>query len=440
MASQMKRRRAIRVSAAGALGSLPFFVQCASASTANSKLRVGVIGLGGRGMYLLDDLLKRKDVQVTAVCDVHDLHYRDNPWGKGRAMGRQGGLGTIKKAYGSTNGVFICKDYHQLCARTDVDAVVVATPDHWHALCAIEAMDSGKDVYCEKPVAHSFTEGLKICEAVKRNKAVFQTGSQQRSDRLFRQATEIVRNGLLGKIQKIEVGLPPGYAKPMGDSKLEEVPKGLDYDLWCGPAEKQPYMRARHHRWWRGSRAFGGGVLMDWIGHHNDIAQWSIGEDSSGPRTVEAVNWQFPKTEVYDTPHQYEIRCTHARRIESVISTQNKVGTKWIGEDGWLHVTRGRITASNPEWKKRDFDAGPEKVYLSGDHMQNFLDCVRSRKECISPPDVTLRSITPGLLGYVSQQLGRAISWDGKKQQVVGDDEASQLLHAVDMREPFGLS
>jgi len=226
MPSQMKRRSAIRVSAASALGSLTFFVQSASASTANSKLQVGVIGLGGRGIYLLDDLLKRQDAQVTAVCDVHELHYRDNPWGKGRAMGRQGAVDTIKKAYGSTDGVFVCKDYRELCARSDIDAVVVATPDHWHALCAIEAMDSGKDVYCEKPVAHSFAEGLKICEAVERNKAVFQTGSQQRSDRLFRQATEIVRNGLLGQIQELEVSLPPGYAQPTGDSQLEKLPAG----------------------------------------------------------------------------------------------------------------------------------------------------------------------------------------------------------------------
>ena len=438
MSNQIQRRRAIQVSTV-ALATSSLSIRSASASTANSKLQVGVIGLGGRGMYLLDDLLKRKDVQVTAVCDVHDLHYRDNPWGTGRAMGRQGAVDTIKKAYGSAEGVFVCEDYREFCARSDVDAVVVATPDHWHALCAIEAMDSGKDVYCEKPVAHSFTEGLKICEAVERNKAVFQTGSQQRSDRLFRQATEVVRNGLLGQIQRIEVGLPPGYAKPMGDSKIEKTPDGLDYDIWCGPAKKLPYMRARHHRWWRGSRVFGGGVLMDWIGHHNDIAQWSIGEDASGPRTVEAVNWRFPETEVYDTPHQYEIRCTHARSIESVISSQSKVGTKWIGEDGWLHVTRGRITASNPEWKRRGFDAGPENVYVSNDHMQNFLDCIRSRNRCVSPPDVTLRSITPGLLGYVSQQLRREIFWDGKKQQIVGDDEASQLLLAVEMREPYRL-
>ncbi|MCA9249386.1 MAG: hypothetical protein KDA42_19830, partial [Planctomycetales bacterium] len=247
----------------------------------------------------------------------------------------------------------------------------------------------------------------------------------------------LVRNGHLGPIKHIEVGLPPGYDRPQGDSQVIAPPKQLDYDFWCGPAPKLPYMRARHHRWWRGHRAFGGGVLMDWIGHHNDIAHWALDQDHAGPTSVEAVGWTFPETDVYNTPHQYEIRCEYSGGAESSIASRHPTGLKLIGETGWVFVTRGKIRASVERWLKPDFQVGERRVYRSDNHMRNFLDCVKSRKACVAPAETAHRSITPGHLGYVSQTLGRAIDWDASTESVVGDPQANELLAELHYRAPW---
>ena len=244
----------------------------------------------------------------------------------------------------------------------------------------------------------------------------------------------------MGGVQTIQVGLPPGYDKPQGDTATGRVPNGLDYDFWCGPAPMLPYMRARHHRWWRGHRAFGGGVLMDWIGHHNDIAHWAIDVDGSGPTTVEAVGWTFPQTDVYDTPHEYTIRCEYKGGIESTISTRNENGLKLIGSDGWVYVDRGKLRASDERWIREDFDPGKANVYRSDDHMANFLSCVRSRKPCIAPAETAHRSITPGHLGFVSNTLGRPLRWDAESETVTGDDEANKLLRKLSYREPWSVA
>src|SRR5690606_4358771 len=272
-------------------------VSALAREAANERLNVGVVGLGARGFHLLREFLSQGDVQVTAVCDVDRHHHRERPWGQGPALGREPARELVASAYASPKsgrphrGVGVYADFRELCARDDLDAVVVATPDHWHALCTLTALRAGKDVYCEKPVTHLFHEGQLVYREVAARNAVFQTGSQQRSSAEFRRAVELVRNGHLGEVRRVEVGLPPGYDVPQGDASPAEPPESLDYDFWCGPAPRLPYMRARHHRWWRGHRAFGGGVLMDWIGHHNDIAHWALGMDRLGPTRVEAVNW-----------------------------------------------------------------------------------------------------------------------------------------------------
>ncbi len=416
-------------------------------SQPNERITVGVVGLGSRGFNLIDDLLGQADAQIVAVCDVDALHYRDQPWGKGKAFGRQAAKTHIEKQYarktksGAFRGLQEYSDYRRICRRDDIDAVVVATPDHWHALCTLEALRSGKDVYCEKPVTHLFSEGQAVYREVANRKAVFQTGSQQRSNPLFRRAVELVRNGHIGQVQRVEVGLPPGYEKPQGDTTHLKIPPTLDYDFWCGPSEKLPYMRARHHRWWRGHRAFGGGVLMDWIGHHNDIAHWALDVDQSGPTQVKAIGWTFPESNVYNTPHHYEMRCTFKGGVTTSISDKHPIGSKFIGENGrWIHVRRGRLQASDARWTQPDFDPGDIKVYVSPGHMRNFLDGVRSRKSCVAPAETAHRSITPGHLGYVSQAVGRALQWDAAQEQIIGDEEANTLLHAVSYREPWRLS
>lgn len=410
----------------------------------SDRIHVGIIGLGARGFNLLHEFLREPDCQIVALCDVDRLHYRDNPWGKGKAYGCEPGQQAVTSHYdreskGTTAPVAVYTDFRKLLDHSDLDAVVIATPDHWHALVTISALRAGLDVYCEKPVAHLFIEGQLVYHAVAERQAIFQTGSQQRSDARFRRAVELVQNGHLGRIRHIEVGLPPGYDKPQGDTTVTQPPKHHDYDLWCGPAPALPYMRARHHRWWRGHRAFGGGVLMDWIGHHNDIAHWAMGVDRSGPISVEAVGWRFPETNVYDSPMHYEIRCAYAGGWTSSISDRHELGTKWIGDDGWLFVTRSKMTASNAEWLKDTFDPGPKRVYDSPGHVRNFLDCVRSRKKCVAPAETAHRSITPGHLAYVSDALKRPLKWDPRNERIVGDSEADKLLRSLKYREPWTL-
>ncbi|MCA9036823.1 MAG: Gfo/Idh/MocA family oxidoreductase, partial [Planctomycetaceae bacterium] len=311
---------------------------------------------------------------------------------------------------------------------------------HWHALCTLDALNAGKDVYCEKPVTHLFAEGQAVVQAVARNKCVFQTGSQQRSDPLFRRAVELIRNGIPGDVQTIEVGLPPGYDKPQGDTTVQRPRADLDYEMWCGPSPVLPLMQARHHRWWRGHRAYGGGVLMDWIGHHNDIAHWAMGVDRAGPVTVEATGWTFPETDVYNTPHEYTIRCAYANGVHSTISTHNRQGLKIIGTKGWVWVNRGRIEASDATWLEPGFSPGAVKVTVSDDHVGNFLDCIRTRSECIAPADAGHRSITPGHLAYVSNHLKRKLAWDPVAEVCPDDAEATELLKATDYREPWRLA
>ena len=411
----------------------------------SERITVGCVGMGAQGFDNMRQFLRLADVQVVAVCDVDRWHYRDNGWKEGLPYGREPAREAVELKYaeakksGTFQGCAAVTDFRELCAMPDIDAVVVSTPDHWHALCAREALRGGKDVYGEKPLTHLFREGELLCAEVAQRKAVFQTGSQQRSIPVFRRAVEIVRNGHLGKIGRVEVGLPDGYSKPMGDATVAQAPADLDYELWTGPAPLLPYMRARHHRWWRGNRAYGGGTLMDWIGHHNDIAEWGLGPEQSRLARVEAVGWTFPETDLYDTPVHYEIRAQYTGGVESSISDRHETGTKWIGERGWLFVTRTIIEASDPRWAKADFQPGRVQVEPSAGHHRNFIDCVKERRACVAPPAVALRSITPGFLGYVSQSLGRAVRWDAERSAVIEDPAADALLRAVEYRGPWEL-
>jgi predicted dehydrogenase len=445
-ASDCSSDRSIKLTRRACLGVLgaPLFISdsafgASGRKSPNERLTIGVVGAGSRGFNLIDEFLNQADAQIVAVCDVDSFHHRDRPWGQGPAYGREPAKRRIDKHYKSTSGggVAVTGDFREICRRDDIDAVVVATPDHWHALCTLEALRNGKDVYCEKPVTHTFHEGQLVYREVAKQKAIFQTGSQQRSSQEFRRAVELVRSGILGTIKRIEVGLPPGYDKPQGDTQVIAPPDHLDYEQWCGPSPKLPYMRARHHRWWRGHRAYGGGVLMDWIGHHNDIAHWALGVDKSGPVRVETVGWTFPEADVYDTPHQYEIRCEYASGVQTSISSGNLLGTKFIGENGWVHVTRGRLTASDKRWAASDFSASSDGVYRSENHTRNFLDGVKSRKTCIAPAETGHRSITPGHLGYVSNALGRTLQWDPENETIVNDEEANKLLQTHSYRKPW---
>jgi predicted dehydrogenase len=439
----MSRRSFTGLTAATVAGIHTGLLNGQEKSNPSERINIGVIGLGARGFNLLNDFLRLPDCQIVAICDVDEYHHRDRPWGKGPAFGRNPAKQLIQKAYASSKsgtahkGLRVYSDYRELIAEQDLDAVVIATPDHWHALCTFESLQAGKDVYCEKPLTHLFSEGQTIVREVAQRNAVFQTGSQQRSDPLFHKVVELAQNGMLGELQSAEVGLPPGYDSPQGSTKIIPPRKGHDYDFWCGPAPTLPLMQARHHRWWRGHRAYGGGVLMDWIGHHNDIAHWALGVDRSGPTVVEAVDWEFPDTDIYNTPMQYTIRCEYADGVTSTISSRNKMGLKIIGSEGWVYARRGKIEASDKRWLRKGFRAGPIRIPHPGNHAANFLACIRSRDECAAPAEIAHRSITPGHLGYVSQALQKPLMWDSEQEIVTNNDEANEILATADYRPPW---
>jgi predicted dehydrogenase len=398
-----------------------------------SRIGLGVIGVGGMGKGDMFGLMNSKEIQTLAVCDP-DKSHRDKA--KAEVEKRYG----KDKASGTYKGCEAYGDFRELCARKDIDAVVVGTPDHWHALAALEAIRNGKDVYCEKPVTHLFAEGQVLYREAAKHKAIFQTGSQQRSNTRFRIAAEAVQNGLLGKITHVEVGLPTGKGSKEDGKVAQEIPAGLDYDMWCGPSRLLPFHKDRLHWNWRWCLDYGGGQLMDWIGHHNDIAHWGLGLDKTGPIKVEAKNFSYPDKGMYDNPINYEVLSTYADGYTVSISNKHKMGAKWIGENGWIYVDRGKIDASNKEWIRESTDRGPIKAYKSNDHRKNFVEGILTRKQCICPAETAHRSITPGHLGYVSDALGRALKWDPAKEVVIGDPEADKLLKTVNYRGDWKLA
>ena len=213
-------------------------------------------------------------------------------------------------------------------------------------------------------------------EAINHDPAItfFQTGSQQRSYANFRRGVEIVRNGLIGKVTRVEVGLPAGHEDSLDSEDVTTPPANLNYDAWCGPSEKLPFIHARHHRNWRWHLAYGGGQLMDWIGHHNDIAHWGLGLDKTGPVEVESIGWTKPKTPIYNAPVDFAVHSRYAGGVSIEISTKHTKGTKWIGTDGWVYVNRGTIEASNNDWLRAENSLGKYRAYASDDHTRNFLE------------------------------------------------------------------
>jgi predicted dehydrogenase len=440
---KQSRRTFVKQAAAAALAPtiVPASVFGRSGRPAPSnRITMGLIGCGGMGLSNLSNFLgKFNECQFVAACDVEMLRETKQKSRFGAVAAKE----QIEKAYAAKDpnykgGVDTYKDFRELCARKDIQAVVVATPDHWHALCSLEALRNGKDVYCEKPMTHLFAEGRAVANEVEKRKAVWQTGSQQRSEFNFRRAAEIVRSGLIGKLQHVDVGLPTGHKAAQGDAKVQEPPASLDYDFWCGPSPKLPYIPARNHFHWRWNLAYGGGQLMDWIGHHNDIAHWGMDADTDGPVEVEAVDftWADDKT-LYDAPVDYDVRCTYASGVTTRISNKNTMGTKWTGSDGWVYVTRGKIEASKPEWLAKEFTP-PTKLYTSDDHRKNFLDCVKSREKAIAHAEISHRSITPGHLAYVALAMGKKLKWD-PKTETLDDPSAQKKLMEVNYRGDWKL-
>lgn len=424
----------------------------------SGRVTMGVVGWGMQGPGNTDAFLAIKECQVVAACDIDKNHL-------------QSAVNTINGHYKNED----CKQYHdyrELMARKDIDAVMLAVPDNWHALVAIEAARNKKDIYGEKPLARTIAEQQAIVKAVEENDRIWQTGSWQRSQAPFRKAAEIVRNGLIGKVTRVEVGLPSGHTDFAGTSRellaklatlpskphdlttvvpgspgwdlaVSEPPPQLDYETWIGPARVEPYLKVRTHRNWRWNYNIGGGQLMDWIGHHGDIAHWGLDCDQTGgPLEVEGSGEFPPRDAIWNTSGTYRINCQYPKDIQMVIAggyNDIRGGTKWIGTDGWVWVDRGGFDASNIDWFRQiPPDQYKVKLYRSDNHQKNFIDCVLSRKPTITPVQTAHHSTIPGHLGLISMLVGRKITWDSANQQIVGDEAASKLMSRP-YRAPFAL-
>ncbi len=400
----------------------------------SNRITLGVIGWGMQGPGNTKSFLAEDDCQVVAACDLDQNHLRS-------------AVDTINGHYQNTD----CKayrDYRDLFARKDIDAVMLAVPDHWHGILSTEAARHKKDIYGEKPLARTIAEQQAIVKAVQKNKIIWQTGSWQRSQATFRKAAEIVRSGLIGKVTHVEVGLPSGHNDFAGTGQFmtpSEPPPELDYETWIGPSKMEPYIRGRVHMNWRWNYNTGGGQLLDWIGHHCDIAHWGMDCDRSGPSEIEA-HGDFPAADAaWNTCTKYRIELKYPQDITMVIAGGHddiKMGAKWIGTEGWVWVNRGGFDASNPEWKKGKNlaeELRKVKLYESPGHQRNFLDCIKTRKPTITPVETAHHSSIPGHLGLISMLTGRKIRWDANHEKIIGDHAASQLL-ARPYRAPWHLA
>jgi predicted dehydrogenase len=422
---KVTRRQFIKLSATaiGALG-FPHIVPASvlgrsGAVAPSNRIVMAGIGFGMMGIPNMQAFLEKDEVQWVAVCDIDEKHLK-----RARDI--------VDRKYGNRDCA-VYKDFRELYKRTDLDAVSIAVPDHWHAILSIAAAREGLDIYAEKPLSHDLLEGRAMCDAVKRYGCIWQTGSWQRSVDNFHHACELVRNGRIGRIQKVEVGLPEGHHDFAGTAHLNKygpVPDELDYDFWVGPAPYSDYCTARVHMNWRWVMDFGGGQLMDWVGHHVDIAHWGLGFDHTGP--VEIEGWgEFPRKGIWDSPKRYYLRAKYSDGTPMDVAGGFEEiwgGTKWIGEHGWVWVNRGAQQTDPPELWGDFIGPGENRLYKSRDHYQNFLDCVRSRKQTITPIETAHRSASVGHLGVIAIELGRKIHWDPETETIKYDPEAKRLL------------
>jgi predicted dehydrogenase len=422
----LSRRSFLAASAAA-----PLVLSRSSAVAANDRLALGFIGVGTMGRGHLGGFLGRKEVEVVAVCDVVKERL-DNA------------KATVEKRYadriksGDYKGVKALTDFRELLALKGLDAVVIATPDHWHHIPCVLAARAGKHIYCEKPLTHNVAEGRQIVTEVVKGKVVFQTGSQQRSEfgGHFRRAVEYVWNGRIGKLKTVRIGVG-GPAKPC-DLKGEEKPEGTDWDFWLGPAPEREYSSTlcprgvhTHFPAWRNYQEYAGGALADMGAHHFDIAQWAMDVDRSGP--VEVVPPADPKK-------GSGLRFVYAGGVAMIHNEFEKgkdgkdvrADCVFEGTDGTILVSRGGISSLPDTILKEPIGEKEKRVYPSTDHRGNWLDCIRKNEPTICPAEVGHRSATVCHLGNIGYRLGRKLRWDPAKEVFVGDEAANKEL----TREP----
>ncbi len=431
MSNRISRRAFLKNTTAGLMG-VPYIVSVPALGgqgrpAASERIVMGAIGVGGQGTGDLKALMNDSRVQYVAVCDV-------------QAAARNRARGLVDAANRGCNAY---NDFREVLERDDIDAVNIATPDHWHAIIAIAAARAGKDMYSQKPLSLTIGQGQAMTEAVKRYGVVFQTGTQQRSDRTFRRACELVRNGRLGKLESIEVEVPGSMVTDTFE--YTSTPEGIDYDMWLGPAPRRPFSpKVIHPFGWRWILDYAGGCVTDWGAHHMDIAQWAMGTTHTGPVEVEGKG-QFPTDGLFNAAASWRFDAKYANGVtvtclarSAFVPGQYPNGITFKGTEGTLFVNRGSISANPESILKEEIGADEIQLNKSDNHYRNFIDCVKNRAEPAAPVEQAHRSVSICHLGNIAMLLGRRIRWNPDTEQFIGDDEASRMLNRP-MRGPWRL-
>jgi myo-inositol 2-dehydrogenase/D-chiro-inositol 1-dehydrogenase len=453
----MRRRKFIRNSITATAGAiiLPTIVPSTifGKNAPGNKINIGQIGFGRIAMtHDLAETLKYDAARIVAVAD---------PDSDRAAKGKQFIETSYTKKTGSARyiDVKVYDDYRRMLQDTDIDAVIISTPDHWHSQPAIEAALAGKDIYLQKPTSLTIKEGRLLSDVVKRKKVILQVGTQQRSMPQFRIAAELVRNGRIGKLETVKIGLP---GDPSGPEAHEmPIPKNLNYDMWLGSTPWIYYTEMRVHPQnsltdrpgWLRCEQFGAGMITGWGQHHFDSAAWGMDTELTGPVSVEAVA-QFPKSGLWDVHGDFMAKAEYGNGITMLTSGGYPNGVRYEGTEGWIFVTRGDYTASpsDPVTKansSKALDASDPKIltsiinenethlYVSEEQHGNWLDCIKSRKEPVSPAEIGHRACSVCLVTHIAMKLGRKLAWDPDKELFVNDNEANSMLSRT-QRAPYG--
>jgi len=396
----------------------------------SQRLGIGVIGTGQRGSSHVGALRHREAVEVRAVCDPQEAK---------REAARKAVESFYAQRRGRSDfrGCLSTPDFREVLDRPDIDAVVIASPENWHALHAAWAVRAGKDVYCEKALSLTVAEGRAVVETVRRRGAVFQVGTQQRSGRNFRFACELARNGYLGRLRRVEVGVPGGRALP--NVPPEPPPPTIDYDLWLGPARWTPYNRLKCSFNWYFIYDYCVGWIQSWGIHHIDIALWGAPALGTEPLTVEG-SAVFPEDGIANTSITWDVtaRTPSGLVLSFTDNRKNRQGCRFIGTEGWVHVNRGGIWAEPASLLSVALKPGEERLYESRDHHGNWLACIGSRRDPVAPVEAGHAATTLTIVADIATRLGRPLVWNWRKERFEGAPEADRMLVRA-MRRPWHL-
>lgn len=457
------RRSFLKAAARGSAGLavLPNIITSFSlhaAPTPNQRIQVAQIGCGRMGRGDMEGVMEHSLGRVVAVCDVDSRRLAAAKRLAEEFYSRKGESSVEVKTH---------HDYHDVLARPDIDAVVITAPDHWHALVGVHAAIAGKHCYVQKPVTYDIVEAIALRKAVEAKDIILQTGSQQRSEHpwsSFRRASEAVRNGRIGELKTIKIGI--GLDKPSGrKAAAMPVPGNLDYETWLGPAPQQPYMEGHVHPQdsftgrpgWMTTEDFGLGMITNWGAHHIDIAQWAMGQELGGPETVEG-HAEFMKNDMWTVHHTYHVEMIYPKNVQVILDNKFETGLLFEGSEGTVFCTRGneRVTASDPNLPAADEKHGPLRVSdpkilsplgadakrwaPSSNHYLNWLEAVRDHRQPIAPIQQSARSLETCAAAWISMKLNRKLKWDAAREMFVGDDEANAMRHRKARKPEFDIN